>query len=87
MPENFERKTLDQFTNDLNALNRLDAPAIQPLNGSDADREYRVESKLAYALDMIGHLLKRIEHLEATRDNGDGIGPDGFYRSTLDNDD
>lgn len=59
------KKTLDEFIEDRSTLQRLHAPSMRFTEGSDRDLAYRQERALDYALDMIGHLLVRIEELES----------------------
>lgn len=59
------KKTMDEFIHDRSTLQRLHAPTMRFTEGSDRDIAYRAERSLDYALDMIGHLLVRIEELEA----------------------
>lgn len=59
-----ERKTWEQYREDRRKLGQLEAPAMRVTIGSTRNVEYQKEAALDYTLDMVGHLLWRIEELE-----------------------
>ena len=63
-----DKKTYAAYGEDRAKLNSLKTPtkAVFALNG--VDRDYQVNQKVEYRLGMVGHLLKRVEELEAERD-------------------
>jgi hypothetical protein len=58
-------KTLDGYAEDRTRLNQLKAPVKFAFAASGIDLEYRRDQKVEYLLGMVGHLLKRVEALEA----------------------
>ncbi|WP_148059978.1 hypothetical protein [Rathayibacter sp. PhB152] len=65
----FERKTSDDYYVDLNRIPALRAPQMRVTVGSERDLEYQRERTLTYLSEMVGHLLERIEKLEAEKDD------------------
>lgn len=58
-------KTLEGYAEDRAALNQVKAPAKFAFTSNGIDLEYRRDQKVEYLLGMVGHLLKRVEALEA----------------------
>lgn len=58
-------KTFEAYSADRATLAALKAPAKFAFTMSGIDLEYRREQKVEYLLGMVGHLLKRVEALEA----------------------
>ena len=58
-------KTLEAYAEDRAKLNAITAPAKFAFNLSGIDLEYRRDQKVEYLLGMVGHLLRRVEALEA----------------------
>ncbi len=58
-------KTLQEYAEDRAKLNTMKMPMLKNLEGSPIDHEHRVSQKVEYLLGMVGHLLKRVEALEA----------------------
>ena len=58
-------KTLEAYAEDRAKFAGLKAPVKFAFSGSGIDLEYRREQKVEYLLGMVGHLLKRVEALEA----------------------
>ncbi|MEP6480694.1 MAG: hypothetical protein ABJA94_01665, partial [Rhodoglobus sp.] len=58
-------KTLDAYSADRAKLAVLKAPVKFAFTSSGIDLEYRRDQKVEYLLGMVGHLLKRVEALEA----------------------
>lgn len=67
-----DRKTYAAYGEDRARLNNLKTPmkAAFALNG--VDRDYQVSQKVEYLLGMVGHLLRRVEELEAAQDEQAG---------------
>lgn len=57
-------KTLDQYAEDRAKLNALKAPLTAGFT-SGVQQDYQVSQKVEYLLGMVGHLLRRVEELEA----------------------
>lgn len=58
-------KTFAAYSADRTTLAALKAPAKFAFTSSGIDLEYRRDQKVEYLLGMVGHLLKRVEALEA----------------------
>ena len=58
-------KTFDEYSADRAKLAEMKAPAKFAFALSGIDLEYRRDQKVEYLLGMVGHLLKRVEVLEA----------------------
>lgn len=58
-------KTFEAYSADRATLAALKAPMKYSFAMSGIDLEYRREQKVEYLLGMVGHLLKRVEALEA----------------------
>ena len=58
-------KTFDEYSHDRATLAALKAPVKYSFAMNGIDLEYRREQKVEYLLGMVGHLLKRVEALEA----------------------
>lgn len=58
-------KTLDAYAEDRAKLAVLKAPVKFAFTSTGIDLEYRRDQKVEYLLGMVGHLLKRVEALEA----------------------
>lgn len=64
--EPFERPTLAQYVADRKKLLALRAPrGVMYVTDDERDVAFRQQQSLEYALATIGHLLRRIEELEA----------------------
>ena len=59
-----EPKTLQAYSEDRAKLNSLKAPLTAGF-ASGIEQDYRVSQKVEYLLGMVGHLLRRVEELEA----------------------
>jgi len=59
------RKTIDAYAEDRAKLNALKAPPKFTFTGSGVDNDYRVHEKVEFLLGMVGHLLRRVDALEA----------------------
>ena len=57
-------KTFAAYGEDRAKLNALKAP-LKAGFATGIDQDYRVSQKVEYLLGMVGHLLKRVEELEA----------------------
>lgn len=57
-------KTSAQYAIDRQKLNDLKVPLTAGFK-SGVDQDYRVAQKVEYLLGMVGHLLRRVEELEA----------------------
>jgi hypothetical protein len=57
-------KTFAAYGEDRAKLNALKAP-LKAGFSTGIDQDYRVSQKVEYLLGMVGHLLKRVEELEA----------------------
>ena len=58
-------KTLAEYSDDRTKLSTLKAPIKAGFAFQGVDHDYRVYQKTEYLLGMVGHLLKRVEELEA----------------------
>ena len=58
-------KTFEEYSADRATLAAIKAPVKFAFSMSGIDLEYRREQKVEYLLGMVGHLLKRVEALEA----------------------
>lgn len=63
-------KTIEAYAQDRAKLNALKAPVKFAFASSGIDLEYRRDQKVEYLLGMVGHLLKRVEALEAELASG-----------------
>ena len=61
------KKTYEQYGEDRAKLNTMKPGVKATFTGSGIENDYRVGQKVEYLLGMVGHLLKRIEELEAER--------------------
>ncbi|WP_279367368.1 hypothetical protein [Microbacterium testaceum] len=91
MSEDMQRKSYEEYVNDRRKLAGLQAPAMRVTIGSDRDVEFQKEATLTYTLNMVGHLLERIEVLEkrlaekeTAADDGDDIPMGGGIESPFD---
>lgn len=57
-------KTSDQYAADRAQLNEMKVPLTAGFK-TGVDQDYRVGQKVEYLLGMVGHLLRRVEELEA----------------------
>jgi len=58
-------KTFAEYSHDRATLATIKAPAKFAFTANGIDLEYRRDQKVEYLLGMVGHLLKRVEALEA----------------------
>lgn len=58
-------KTFAEYSHDRATLAAIKAPVKYAFALNGIDLEYRREQKVEYLLGMVGHLLKRVEALEA----------------------
>lgn len=58
-------KTLAEYGDDRTKLNAIKAPITAGFAFQGIDHDYRTYRKVEYLLGMVGHLLTRIEELEA----------------------
>lgn len=61
-------KTSAQYSADRTQLNELKVPLTAGFK-SGIEQDYRVGQKVEYLLGMVGHLLRRVEELEAEAKN------------------
>ncbi|MEO8094926.1 MAG: hypothetical protein ABI632_08335 [Pseudolysinimonas sp.] len=65
MTDELAPKTFDAYSHDRAKLAVLKAPMKFAFADVGIDLEYRRDQKVEYLLGMVGHLLKRVEALEA----------------------
>ncbi|TCL80447.1 MULTISPECIES: hypothetical protein [unclassified Rathayibacter] len=84
MPDEFERKTSADYYADVNRVQQMRAPRMSITVGTEADREYQETTTISYLTAMVGHLLERIEHLEAATETIDGGTASSTFDRTID---
>ncbi len=67
-----DNKTYEQYGEDRAKLNALKVPMKATFALSGVEQDYRVSQKVEYLLGMVGHLLKRVEELEAQAPEREG---------------
>ena len=61
------RKTLTEYADDRAKLNAMTVPLGKTFTASGVEQDYRNTQKIDYLLGMVGHLLRRVEELEANQ--------------------